>query len=262
MRMPGVASTALLGLLDGPGTAASVLGTSRHAVWLAANNDVIVVSTADTTRLPNGVQISTRSQEDPFRLISHGESASVGHRSLILETVAVNVTRWWDPRPVLVSTDPEHLITAVADLPDSVTHIDPAPLRSALQTRSAAGIVAASHSLLGKGPGLTPEGDDYLAGALAATYLLGEALGREQISALIDSISTPLARLAAERTTSLSAALIRCALRGYVAEPAGALLRALTGRGDVTHSHLRLAQVGHSSGPALAAGVVLGARSI
>ena len=261
-RVPGVASTALFSLVSGSGVEASVLGTSSHAVWLLADDRVIVISTSDATRLPNGIQLAAGSQEELFQMVHHGGKVDVGHGRLILEGLAVEVTRWWDPRPALAPITPEELAGTTAGLPDDVPDIDSAPLRRALEVRSAGGILHAARSLLGKGPGLTPEGDDFLAGALAATRLLAEALGNERTISMIAGISTPLAQLAEARTTTFSAALIQSALRGQVAEPAGSLLRALTGRGDVAASHLSLIRVGHTSGPALAAGTVLGARAL
>ncbi|MDJ0952744.1 MAG: DUF2877 domain-containing protein [Acidimicrobiia bacterium] len=262
VRVSGVASTALYSVITGSGTKATVLGSSNHAVWLQAGERVVVIGTSDSTRLPNGVQLAAESKEGLFAAIEHEGAVEVGHGRLMLDGLSVEVTRWWDPRPTLAATTPEALIAAADGLPDDVPDIDPEPLRTALQARSAGGILHASRALLGKGPGLTPEGDDYLAGALAATRLLAEALGWERIISMIAGISIPLADLAEARTTTFSAALIQSALRGQVAEPAGALLRALTGRGDVAGSHLGLIRVGHTSGPALAAGIVLGAQSL
>jgi hypothetical protein len=257
-----VASIALHGLVTGAGIQATVLGMSSHAVWLAVEDRVVVVATNDTARLPNGIQIPVDSTSDAFADVRHGATVEVGHARVMLEGLAVTIGRWWDPRPTLSPTTHEELSVALAGLPNDVPDINSSQLYGALVARSAGGILHASRSLLGKGPGLTPEGDDYLAGALAAMRLLGEALGREQIVSLIAGISVPLARLTEARTTTFSAALIQSALRGQVAEPAGALLRALAGRGDIPASHLGLIRVGHSSGPALAAGIVLGAQSL
>jgi Protein of unknown function (DUF2877) len=261
-RVPGVASTALFGLVTGSGIEATVLGTSSHAVWLLAEDRVIVISTSDATRLPNGVHLAAGSREELFRMVHHGGPVDVGHGRIMLEGLAVEVTRWWDPRPALAPITAEQLARTTVGLPDDVPDIDAGPLRRALEVRSAGGILHASRALLGKGPGLTPEGDDFLAGALAATRLLAEALGNERTISMVAGISTPLAQLAEARTTTFSAALIQSALRGQVAEPAGSLLRALSGRGDVAGSHLSLIRVGHTSGPALAAGIVLGARAL
>ncbi len=261
-RVPAVASTALYGLVTSAGEAATVLGSSAHAVWLMVEDRVVVIATSDATRLPNGVQLAAASQEELFGDIEHGSGVTIGSGRLMLPKLTVDVTRWWDPRPALPKVGPELIAGRIAGLPDDVPDIDAGSLRRALRARSAGGILHASRSLLGKGPGLTPEGDDYLAGALSATRLLAEALGDERVIAMIAGISTPLADLAAVRTTTFSAALIQAALRGHVAEPAGMLLRAITGRGDIAASHLGLIRVGHTSGPALAAGIVLGAQAL
>jgi hypothetical protein len=261
-RVPGVASTAIYGLVKAAGTEATVLGTSAHAVWLLVGDRVLVVSTSDSTRLPNGVQIAAGSSSDLFAMVHHGATVDIGHGRIMLEGLAVTITRWWDPRPTLPATTPSTLAAAIAGLPSHVPDIDPTPLRSALVGNSAGGILHSARLLLGKGPGLTPEGDDYLAGAMAGTRLLAEALRRERTTALIAGVSVPLAKLADARTTSFSASLIHSALRGQVAEPAGALLRALAGRGDIESSHQSLLRVGHSSGPALAAGLILAAQAL
>ncbi len=58
VRMPGVASTAIRDALSEPQTPGTVLGTARHAIWLLVDGDVIVASTRDATRLPNGVEVA------------------------------------------------------------------------------------------------------------------------------------------------------------------------------------------------------------
>jgi hypothetical protein len=257
-----VASTAIYGLLSVPGTRATVLGTSAHAVWLLVNDDVIVVSTSDATRLPNGVQIAATSNDDAFRMVHHGAEVEIGFSRIMLEGLTVNVVRWWDPRPVLRKISTSMLGVAIEGLPSEVPDVGSQQLRIALSTGSPPALLAAAKPMLGKGPGLTPEGDDYLAGALAATRLLGSAVDSKTSTALLASVAVHIARLADARTTTFSAALIHNALRGQVVAPAASLLRALTGRGDVAPAHRVLSKVGHSSGPALAAGIVLGAEAL
>ena len=262
IRVPGVASTAIYGLVSAEGTEATVLGTSSHAVWLLVGDRVIVVTTGDTPRLPNGVQIAAGSSSELFRMVHHGATIEVGHGRIMLEGLAITVSRWWDPRPMLPAMTSVGLERAIDGLPAQVPDIDCAPLRSALVAGSAGGILHSARQLLGKGPGLTPEGDDYLAGALSATRLFAEALGRDRTTAMVAGVSVPLAKLADARTTTFSASLIHSALRGQVTEPAGALLRAIAGRGNIASSHESLVKLGHSSGPALAAGMVLAAQAL
>ncbi len=262
VRMPGVASTAIRDALSEPQTPGTVLGTARHAIWLFVDGDVIVASTRDATRLPNGVEVAADAAADAFRSVHHGASVTVGLGQLLFEELTIDVVRWWNPRPALRPTSTAHLVAAIVDLPTTVPDLETIPLSAALSAGSPGAILAASDALIGRGPGLTPEGDDYLAGALAALRTLGDALGRPDTAAMLNSLTDPLIRHASSRTTTFSAALLRHAIDGRVAAPAGSLLRALTGRGDVARSHQYLSSVGHTSGPALAAGMILGARSL
>jgi len=143
-----------------------------------------------------------------------------------------------------------------------VPTVESSRIRAALAARSPAALIDAALHLLGRGPGLTPEGDDYLSGAISAIRVLGTAVGGESSLRMLDAAALPLSNVARERTTTFSAALIEHAIRGQVAQPAGTLLRALAGRGDPGTSYADLMRVGHSSGPALAAGIVLAAQEL
>lgn len=74
-----------------------------------------------------------------------------------------------------------------------------------------------ARQLAGLGQGLTPAGDDYLLGAMAALWLLGQR-GR---AALIAQSAAPL-------TTALGAAFLRAAAQGQFAEAWQQLARALS----------------------------------
>lgn len=262
VRVPAVASTAIRHLLSGRGKRGSVLGTSSHAVWFLVDDDVVVASTRDASRLPNGVEVAAEAADRVFRTVQHGSFAVIGPDRIVAGNLAIDVVRWWDPRPVLPSISRPSLDAAVGGLPSAVTGVDEAPLWTAMISGSPMGLTTAAKMLIGKGAGLTPEGDDYLAGALAAARILGEAVGDLSLTRMLDAASMRLSRLAHERTTTFSAALIDHAVRGNVAAPAGAFIRSLAGRGDIQFSHRALLEVGHSSGPALAAGIVLGARTL
>jgi hypothetical protein len=64
-----------------------------------------------------------------------------------------------------------------------------------------------------------------------------------------------------EMTASFSAALVRHALAGRVAAPVAQVLRALVGRSPLDDSIEALLAVGHTSGRALAQGVLIGAEA-
>jgi hypothetical protein len=101
-------------------------------------------------------------------------------------------------------------------------------------------------SLVGRGDGLTPLGDDVVCGWLAAHRAAGVPT---------DDVDAAVRRLL-PRTTTLSASLLECALAGEVADPVAAYLRSL---GTPGHDAARAAleAFGHSSGLGLAHGLDL-----
>jgi hypothetical protein len=97
-------------------------------------------------------------------------------------------------------------------------------------------------ALIGRGPGLTPEGDDVVAGMAGVLA----AAGRQDDVAVL--IGTDLRR----RTTALSATLLELAALGFGPEPLQAMLA-----GDAS-ALPRLLAIGHTSGRAYAAGAAVG----
>ncbi|HEX2507828.1 MAG TPA: DUF2877 domain-containing protein [Miltoncostaeaceae bacterium] len=119
---------------------------------------------------------------------------------------------------------------------------------------------AAAGRLLGRGPGLTPEGDDVLAGAAAGLRALGPAADadRARLDAAVAALVPPDAPA---RTGALSATLLALAAAGGAPEPAHRLLA--DGSAEERQRALAdLARLGASSGRAIAAGIALAARSL
>ena len=103
--------------------------------------------------------------------------------------------------------------------------------------------------LLGRGAGLTPDGDDVLAGMLVAA----SALGDPRLPAWRAATK---AALATRRTTAVSVGMLHAALDGWAASPLAAAVRALCGPDDPTPAVDALLAVGSSSGRALLDGVL------
>jgi hypothetical protein len=103
--------------------------------------------------------------------------------------------------------------------------------------------------LVGRGPGLTPAGDDLLSGILVTLRALQDRRA--------DRLARAVGDVAATQTTHVSAALLVHASRGECVPELAGMIAALDGRGDVGAAVRRLVAVGHSSGTALAYGVVL-----
>jgi hypothetical protein len=129
----------------------------------------------------------------------------------------LHVTRWWQPpRP--------HGLTA--------------PIRTLDLTPA---------TLVGSGPGLTPSGDDVLAGALVAAHAVDHPD--------LDRFRTATRHaLEVRRTTAVSRGLLTHAIEGWAVPELADYVEALCG-GHPARERLRLLGVGHSSGASLLQGV-------
>ena len=114
-----------------------------------------------------------------------------------------------------------------------------APLLPGIALLEAGDLEAATAALAGHGDGLTPAGDDVLAGYAGARAAYGRPVS--------------LSPLAQRRSSPLGLAYLRCAERGELPDAADALLRAILA-GDVpaaARRARRLSAWGASSGAAL-----------
>ena len=179
------------------------------------------------------------------------ERARVTDGTLVAGPVCVPLDgcrRWAPSLPERLQADPEawHGLAAGVD-------IELAPVWEAVGHDLRRGDLAAvSGRLAGRGPGLTPSGDDMLAGVLL-------------VCAMDPACRGALGRLArSARTTTLSRAYLRWAAEGQSVQPAHALLDAAAA-GDLNamgRAARSLAAVGATSGRALMAGMALAATEL
>jgi hypothetical protein len=216
------------GLLAGPLREVPVVHRGRDAVYLEVDGWCLGVVSGPATRVPCALGVGGPVPLDGVT------SAVVGERGIALGGVGdVRVGRLVDTtvpklRPPVAEVRQflDHCAqTAATELGSLVEHVGTAPER-----------------LIGLGSGLTPLGDDVLAGWAAASYALGAP------------VTLPDAR---PRTTLLSATLLDCAQRGEVLPEFRALVVALHGgdHDDIGDAAAELVAVGHTSG----AGLLLGA---
>jgi Protein of unknown function (DUF2877) len=189
-----------------------VVGRGRETAYVDADGFIVVLSVGRPV-LPNGVQV--------------GRLPAVG------EEFVVPADAVWDPTLRIVAAD------LVADGPEDLVR--------AVESRDPSLAAAAGARWIGRGGGLTPEGDDLVAGvaAVVAASTWPPALREAWLAALVGADL-------GSRTTALSATLLELAVRGMGPEPLQALVA-----GDAS-AYDRLVALGHSTGRAIARGAAVG----
>ncbi len=221
--VPCAASSLVLGLLGeaGPDSSLVEVARTRVSVHYETGRDdvpVLCVCTPAAVRLPASV-VSPVLPVGPTR---------VAGGVLRDRTRSWRVARWWKP-PRPVGLTPPSTLT----WPEGVRRAD--SLRPV--------------ELVGRGTGLTPSGDDVLAGALVAAH----ATADPRLAWLRSETEDALAR---RRTTAVSRALLHHAVDGWATPELADFVRAAcssVARPPVT---ARLLAVGHTSGAALATGAL------
>jgi hypothetical protein len=257
---------------DAPGFA----GRSRALPSQGALRIPTMVSlvTADGVHQPGSIVLGRRAADAPLCDIGKATTGVIGGGRLRLGDLEVTLSRWWEPRPSLAPVALGVLHARLRVLEDELAG---APADGRLRARGrevahglaahdAAAAWTAARALLGYGPGLTPSGDDLLAGLIAGTRLLAPAVHDRDAGALVAAATALGVRVTrrafAGATTSVSAALLGYAIRGEVVADAARVLHALTGRGDVRRATGCLLGVGATSGQALGRGLLLAGRAV
>jgi hypothetical protein len=232
--LPGAAPTTRQRLLSGPPVRGRVVAVFPGCVYADLAGDLVAVEAAGGLRLPCSVLLGPADRSvDALAGVRPGLDAVAGHGRLRLGPLTVRVARWWRPAPPRGARPPAY---GAADRPGRWDEL--------------------ARPLLGLGPGLTPAGDDLLAG-----LLVGLA-GRPELR---DPLAAAVARLAPQRTTWLSAELLRLAADGLAAPAVVAVADALAGHGPedaLARALPSLLAVGHTSGTALARGLLLAADTL
>ena len=246
--LPAAVSTLVAAVVQGERVTATVLAAHRYALYLSVRGSVLPVVTSDAVALPTAVRLAAPAGAVAWG-VDVGDEVLVGGGRIALPGFDLVAARTW--RPSRVRRDVSgvgcregrqgrHLSTQVelrgagedrGWLADGI--------RDVLATKAVAGLV-------GRGAGLTPSGDDALAGAL----LVAHALGADE--ALADAVR---ARLGA--TTAVSAALLDAAADGYAARPVVTLVDAAvaTDPGGVRRALPAVLAIGHTSGADTVTGI-------
>lgn len=259
---PVAVSEAIRPVLTGAAVPIQVIAVFGAAVYLrTAGGQLLAVVTRDAARLPIAAVLGTAGDSRPFAAIRGADLGSVGGGRITIREFSAYAARWWNPRPVLLPVRPEPLAAGARTLSQLIADADvgwPAAalprtlpaLRDGIRRRDTDAAAAAVAGLIGLGPGLTPSGDDLLAGLLATLVCFDQA-GSEALAVRI--LGT-----AAGRTTELSWALLGQAALGNCCAQVSSLLHAVRADHEVAGAYRNLRGVGHTSGAALALGVSLG----
>jgi hypothetical protein len=279
----------------GGGADGVVLGAGATAAWVDLDGFVVAITTREVPLLPNAVALAAGSGALVRPGLAAGAPARVAPGRIDLGPLRIT---WspadppaWDPTvPIPRHAGPRAVAERAAALRTALGAVDNGPhspsaalvrelarvgLPTAAEPGGAAGLTmllgavlardpgaaaGATRELLGRGPGLTPEGDDLLAAVAGTLAVLGPAAGVD---------GPPLAALKAAlapipgRTSALSATLLRLAAERRLAEPVGRLLDLDPAAETAWPAALaRLERLGHGSGRAYAAGVAAAASML
>ncbi|MBP2705680.1 DUF2877 domain-containing protein [Microbispora sp. RL4-1S] len=267
----GAASAALRPALESARRPARVLAAFPLAVYLEVRTEtephVVALVTGQGVRLPNAVVVA-----GPLDGPAAGDDGWVGDGVVEAGGLSVRVARWWDPAPSLGTADLGGLRPALARLravreasgrrpglpPGGAVTL----LADGCRRGSLTDGVTATELLLGLGPGLTPSGDDLLAGLLVTLRHLGRAANAPRAVWLADWLAATVTFDARVRTTPISATLLHCAARGEAAPEATGVLQAVAGRRPLEAAAHRLLALGHTSGADMLWGVEIGLSAV
>jgi hypothetical protein len=242
---PQAAADGLLApLLAGAPRRGEIVVATPLAVY-ARLEDASVVGVLDprAVRVPGSVVVA-RAALVPAAV---GDRIVLGGGAFVVGGARLVPRRWWDSRVPRVGTPGPPPAARLPDaLPSVASSLEPALISGGEH------LARVVDALVGLGPGLTPAGDDVLAGALVALAAAGDSVRRRPLAAAV--------RLRRHRTTAVSGAFLEHAAAGRAIPELTRYVVALArGRGDgeVVQD---LERVGASSGAALAAGARIGLR--
>ena len=259
------------------GSAGTVLGSSPTAAYLAFGDGIVALTARSVPLMPNGAAVIESDGLDALEAGSIVRLAGGGVRAGRVEVtwdraelvdLAVSRNEGYDANDI--SRRGRALLDALGHDSDPITAIAGARpelvanggldgvrlLLAALGDGQPETAADAARILTGRGPGLTPDGDDLLAAAVAATIAFESPTGMKPEAARVLR-SALLVRDLAERTGALSASLLRHAAGGQVIDPVRSLLDLAAERATWGRALARLERIGHGTGGTYALGCAL-----
>ncbi len=284
-----VASQNALQLLQAAaGRGGEVHSTYRNTINVRFPGDrLLTLHSGRELIAPFGIALGQRFRSPAFEKIARGTAVVTAEGTLRIPDAGLEISaagaRVWEPKALPVNLFPPaarrhaEILTGILlrhDNPDGLAGLVDAADRTPLVRRARSSVntlvegltrgesallMAGAEPLLGLGPGLTPAGDDFLAGFLGMAVLANPAA-----LALLRDTGGPLLRLARQETALLSYAFLAEALQGVLAPPVDELAAAILQDAEakvVAHAAQGAAALGHSSGLDTLAGMVFALRT-
>lgn len=262
---------------DGRGV---VLATFDRSLYLDLDGRIVAAASADLSRGPITI---TLNRPGPLPAVTAAAPVQLTAGLLRIGDLAVDLREatLWDPTlptgvafvragdastasraivvdELLAAAPDESIVGLLGPRRGSPRRTDPGPLLSALsrgldaigawlsgRLDASAATAIVAREVAGRGPGLTPSGDDLLLGIMLGAGVLPGVCGlREarQVRELLASATMP-------HTTRISSAYLDAARHGWAGEPWHALIGALAGPADSLRSAVRqLLRIGETSG--------------
>ena len=238
-------------VLSVPGTG-RVVGVYSKAVYLRLPGGLVALTTFDVPSGPIHARTSTslNGLKLDEKVVNTGSLLQAGPVLLMLS--GARVWRGTVPDAAQLAAGIEVALDVLERVPGS--GLDSAVSEQARAYLASGNLAGAASVLGGCGPGLTPAGDDCLAGILVIANTFGGASASLMLAGLAEDIET----------NELSRAFLRWAARGQSVEPVHRFLE-LTARRDAGGSSRAiddLTYFGHSSGADLALGLRLGLEEL
>lgn len=221
------------------GSNACVLAVFSKATYVQLDTDVVAIVTTEVPRGPLHLRVH---QVPPLEV---GQSFFL---EPIIPAMPCTVALGEDPQCCWVPAriDGNDLLRSRPGLPtaDASALAGSAAVQRAIRALNDHDLVGTVSQLAGLGPGLTPSGDDVLAGILL-------------VASLTERFSPPDLRAAAEtaRTHDISLSFLRWAANGHSIEPVHELLFAVAAGRPTRQAEQRVAAVGATSGHDLLLGL-------
>jgi len=258
---------------------------------------LLSLSAPEVALAPNGVAIEMPADSTMTSVgLRPGQAATLSVLGLQILEACLHVTfagaAHWEPRPRARGADRSDLCSAalaaramliaeggpdsllpllwICDGPDMAEPTDLVASAAALAALLYAGatrydpegVRAASKGLAGLGPGLTPSGDDFLAGFAASWVLTAEALGVPVAER--EWVASEILKGASASASELGLVWLVHSVRGEVAEPMGRFFASLlAGEPDALAPAMQgILALGATSGTDWLVGAVLGVEAV